>query len=375
MNEETNAQAQALIRQAYQALRQGNRNEARQKAVEAARLSTNLEDPWLILAALASPQAAVAYLRKALEINPSSQRALQGMQWAIHSQPPAALTPPPTLTAVERTQPLPASPAAVQVPPAPAVQVQASPALPLHPALRPARLQPKKRSGGWLLAGAVMVVAILCLAVAAWAFWPSISTVFARNSAPRPAALLVKPSLTPSLTFTPTNTNTATATATFTATPTVTNTPLPTDTLTPSPTRKPAPTQTPRPAAAANIPREISGDQRWIDVDLARQRAYAYEGSTLIKSFVISSGVARYPTVKGQFHIYVKYKSALMTGPGYYLPNVPWVMYFYQSYGLHGTYWHNNFGTPMSHGCVNFKTEDAKWVYDFTSIGTLVNIH
>jgi lipoprotein-anchoring transpeptidase ErfK/SrfK len=51
-------------------------------------------------------------------------------------------------------------------------------------------------------------------------------------------------------------------------------------------------------------------------------------------------------------------------------------MYFYESYGLHGTYWHHNFGHPMSHGCVNLKTEDAQWLYEnFVSIGTLVNIH
>lgn len=47
-----------------------------------------------------------------------------------------------------------------------------------------------------------------------------------------------------------------------------------------------------------------------------------------------------------------------MTGPGYDLPNVPYTMYFYQGYGLHGTYWHNNFGTPMSHGCVNMPTPE-----------------
>jgi lipoprotein-anchoring transpeptidase ErfK/SrfK len=64
-----------------------------------------------------------------------------------------------------------------------------------------------------------------------------------------------------------------------------------------------------------------------------------------------------------------------MSGPGYYLPGVPYTMYFYKGYGLHGTYWHSNFGTPMSHGCVNLKTEDAGWLYNWASIGTIVNIH
>ena len=77
----------------------------------------------------------------------------------------------------------------------------------------------------------------------------------------------------------------------------------------------------------------------------------------------------------GQYRIYVKYRFADMAGPGYYLANVPYVMYFYQGYGLHGTYWHNNFGTPMSHGCINLTIDDAGWIYDFSVVGTVVNIH
>jgi lipoprotein-anchoring transpeptidase ErfK/SrfK len=64
-----------------------------------------------------------------------------------------------------------------------------------------------------------------------------------------------------------------------------------------------------------------------------------------------------------------------MAGPGYYLPNVPYVMYFFQGYGIHGTYWHNNFGTPMSHGCVNLTIEDSAWIFDFASVGTVVFVH
>ncbi len=79
--------------------------------------------------------------------------------------------------------------------------------------------------------------------------------------------------------------------------------------------------------------------------------------------------------VTGLFHVYVKYRYANMTGPGYNLPNVPYVMYFYKDYGLHGTYWHNNFGHPMSHGCVNFRTEDAGWLYNWASVGTPVSVH
>ena len=56
----------------------------------------------------------------------------------------------------------------------------------------------------------------------------------------------------------------------------------------------------------------------------------------------------------------------------YDLPNVPYVMYFYRGYGLHGTYWHNNFGTPMSHGCVNLTLADAKWLYEWAPQGARV---
>ena len=81
------------------------------------------------------------------------------------------------------------------------------------------------------------------------------------------------------------------------------------------------------------------------------------------------------PTVMGEYRIQTKLESARMTGPGYDLPDVPWIMYFYQGYSFHGTYWHNNFGTPMSHGCINMKTEDAKWLYDWAPLGTKIVIY
>jgi len=130
------------------------------------------------------------------------------------------------------------------------------------------------------------------------------------------------------------------------------------------------PTSAPLPAVASN-----GNGTRWIDVDLTNQRVYAYEGDTIVNSFIVSTGTWLTPTVTGQFNVYVKYRSNKMSGPGYYLPDVPYIMYFYGSYGLHGTYWHNNFGTPMSHGCVNLSIADAGWLYDWASIGTLVNVH
>ena len=94
-----------------------------------------------------------------------------------------------------------------------------------------------------------------------------------------------------------------------------------------------------------------------------------------MNSFVTSTGTWQYPTVTGQYHVYIKYRYKHMSGPGYSLPNVPFTMFFYQGYAIHGTYWHSNFGTPMSHGCVNLSIPDSEWIYNFASVGTLVNVH
>jgi LysM repeat protein len=114
---------------------------------------------------------------------------------------------------------------------------------------------------------------------------------------------------------------------------------------------------------------------KWIDVDLSSQTVRAYQGNTVVRSMVVSTGIARYPTPTGTFKVYSKYPSVNMSGPGYYLPGVPHTMFFYAGYALHGTYWHNNFGHPMSHGCINLTRADASWLYSWTPIGTSVVIH
>ncbi|MDP1546322.1 MAG: L,D-transpeptidase family protein [Anaerolineales bacterium] len=132
------------------------------------------------------------------------------------------------------------------------------------------------------------------------------------------------------------------------------------------------------PTAAPYVPPQVvsgNGGERWIDVDLSQQRLYAYEGDTLVNSFVVSTGTWQTPTVTGRYKVWIKLRSSSMSGPGYYLPDVPYIMYFYKGYGIHGTYWHNNFGTPMSHGCVNMTISDAEWVYNFSVVGTVVNVH
>lgn len=121
------------------------------------------------------------------------------------------------------------------------------------------------------------------------------------------------------------------------------------------------------------------GGSRWIDINLSTQRLTAYEGNRAVFSTAVSTGIRRYPTVTGKFRIYHRTASQTMDGRrlgfNYVLPNVPYVMYFYKDYAIHGTYWHSNFGTPMSHGCVNMSTADARWLYNWSSYGTPVNVH
>lgn len=116
-----------------------------------------------------------------------------------------------------------------------------------------------------------------------------------------------------------------------------------------------------------------------ITVDTNRQQLTAWEGGKILKQVAVSTGLPQSPTVKGSFAIYTKLRFDDMRGVSpvkgkYYLPNVPYVMYFYQAYALHGTYWHNNFGHRMSNGCVNLRTSDAQWLYNWAPIGTRVEI-
>ena len=123
-----------------------------------------------------------------------------------------------------------------------------------------------------------------------------------------------------------------------------------------------------------NHPGAHVGIGREFVVVLNTQMAYAYEDGILQKASLVSTGLPATPTVQGDFAIYRKRRSQSMTGPDYDLDNVEWVMYFFRGYSFHGTWWHNNFGQPMSHGCVNMTNADAKWFYDFGSLGTPVHV-
>ena len=109
-------------------------------------------------------------------------------------------------------------------------------------------------------------------------------------------------------------------------------------------------------------------------VDLSEQRVFAFENGVMVFTALVSTGLPATPTVLGDYEVYLRYDAQRMTGPGYDLPGVQWVQYFYQGYALHGTYWHENYGQPMSHGCVNLQNADALWLYNWATIGTPVHV-
>lgn len=130
------------------------------------------------------------------------------------------------------------------------------------------------------------------------------------------------------------------------------------------------------PTPSRKVLGETSGEKE-IQVDLTNQRLYAYEGDNLVYTFLISSGKwGRTPT--GTFTIANKFRFIGMSGGSaalhtyYNLPNVPYTMFFGNSeipaskgFSFHGTYWHNNFGVPMSHGCINMKISEAGLLYNW----------
>jgi len=333
--------AQQALQNAQQALKQQDHRAARRWAEKAAGFAPDREEPWLFLAAVASPRASLEYLKRALEINPKSEYARRGMRWAINRW---------------RQEPAP----------------RKTPRQIIFNKISPDALT---RSRPAILPWTLILLAAV-ISFIAWFTTPSFSFAFGDGDAIPLAQVDVDKA-----TRTPTPTSTFTPTPTFTPSPTPTNTLTPTATYTPSITPTPRPTNTPQPTkkpeTSSNVsqPPGVEGGERWIDIDISEQRLYAYKGNNVVNSFVISTGTWQYPTVTGQYHIYVKYRYSDMAGPGYYLPDVPYTMYFYKGYGIHGTYWHNNFGTPMSHGCVNLKTNDAGWVFNWSSVGTLVNVH
>lgn len=315
-----------LCDDAIEALATGRRAEARRLAHKAAGLAPNQEEPWLMLAAVAAPRASLEYLRQALKINPRSASAKKAWKWAKQR------------ARIDKG----GKKEAVPVP----------------------------RFDNALLLGLLT----LTLAFAAFA----IVRPPEADESLRVAGVAVAHELNAILA---TDTPTPTATFTSSPTPTVTSTPTLTPSITLTETASPTPTVTTQTNPSAiekfkvELPSDLEEDERWIDINLSDQTLSAYQGENIVDTFVVSTGRGGSPTVTGEFRIWVKVPMQDMSGQGYYIRNVPWVMYFYQSYGIHGTWWHNNFGTPMSAGCVNMTIDDAKWMYEWASLDTIVKVH
>lgn len=347
-----------LIELARQAMRRGDKQQARQYLHQAARLDGDNFMIWLWLASVApTPRATLEYVQRAEQLNPNDPRVHEARQWAEKRLQTASPQPLPATEFIEDDKQKGKVPTAV-------------------------------------IAGSLIIVFIIIAAL-----------VMTLLSLDRDSAVVRqnRPVVNEGIAAIPTaQIEPGRADANHLAVET-TNTPKPfipakdisaqsgdqarpTWTITPTPTNTPTPTPTWVPTFVSNGGKEystrpfgIEADEKWIDVDLSAQTLTAYIGNDAVFSTYISSGTYDYPTVTGQFRIWLAYESQTMDGRllgyDYYLEDVPYVMYFYHDYALHGTFWHNNFGTPMSHGCVNMSTADAGWIYSWASIGTLVNVH
>jgi lipoprotein-anchoring transpeptidase ErfK/SrfK len=118
-----------------------------------------------------------------------------------------------------------------------------------------------------------------------------------------------------------------------------------------------------------------ASEKRWIEIILSRQRLIAWEKGKPVYAVIVSTGKKETPTLKGIFKIKSKHPTDRMRGEDYDIPNVPHVMYYDGGYAIHGTTWHNRFGTPMSHGCINVAVDHAQWLFNWASAGTPVIIH
>jgi L,D-transpeptidase-like protein len=129
---------------------------------------------------------------------------------------------------------------------------------------------------------------------------------------------------------------------------------------------------------AKKMPGWAEKGERWLDVNVTKQTLVAYEGTRPVFATLVSTGEAGLgdpettrSTKRGIFRVYAKYLTTTMdsdqTGEEFELRDVPYVQYFHEGYALHAAYWHDRFGTPRSHGCINLTPADAKRLFAFTA--------
>ncbi len=127
-------------------------------------------------------------------------------------------------------------------------------------------------------------------------------------------------------------------------------------------------------------PQGVESD-RWISINLYEQTLAVYENGEMVYATMVSSGLDGWWTQPGVFQVYKKLANDPMSGAFaadrsdyYYLEDVPWILYYDQSRALHGAYWHNGYGYPRSHGCVNLSPVDANWIFNWAEEGTWVYV-
>lgn len=332
---------------------------------------------WLAYIAT-DPEKQIFLLERVLQIDPGNERAQKGLIWAKNR---IAATATQASAEINAPQPQPPSPSAAHASvviaidkpgPKQAVSPDLEAAADLDKKSEPVDLKEQGKKG--IIAQRVrrrinpllllLLTAVALTLLLGWRFLLRQETVSVAALPPlTPTEIpgveetgVILSIIAQTMTPTPTATNTPAATATPIP-PSATPTPviLPTDTPTPPPTEPPV-TPVRQPASAT---------EKWIEVDLSDQTLIAWEGTKKVYDFLVSTGMAGTPTVTGEYHIYQKLVSTRMVGAGYDLPNVPHTMYFYKGFALHGAYWHNNFGQPMSHGCVNLSLEDAETLFNW----------
>ncbi len=127
-----------------------------------------------------------------------------------------------------------------------------------------------------------------------------------------------------------------------------------------------------RPISAEEIaPISPQAPDKRIEINLGLQRLIAYEGRNPVFTSRIATGYFEGDTPRGEFRVERKqptrHMASNLEGNGFDLPGVPWVCYIsWTGVSVHGTYWHHNYGTPQSHGCINLPPEAAKWIYRWT---------
>jgi lipoprotein-anchoring transpeptidase ErfK/SrfK len=358
------------LKEAANALDRGDKHAARTWAQIAVSLAPDMEEPWLMLAVVASPRASIAYLERALEINPESKRARAGLVWA-HQQHARQSAQPARQTFHSSSQ----ISRTIQIG-QPALQI------------------PQKALAGTRISIPLLLLFLAVCLIAAWAFWPgagsSVSAAILGNPGSAqdshilswlPAGLL-KPTdtLLPTATFTPTATPSPTSTPTETATPT----PSPTATAIPTSTPTALPTDTPQPEVVQQdaAPQPPAGGEKLIIVSIHQQRVYAYQGGTLVYSFVASTGSDNSTRI-GTFSILDKIPKAYGSTWNFWMPD--W-MGIYHAGGLEDGFhslpllangqrlWGDAIGTPITYGCIVLGIQDSRTLYNWAEIGTTVQI-